>query len=132
MSVDRFQITDWIVGVLLAEGVDVEDEKELGFITERVGEVLDKVVVEHTPVIPPIPEKDGDLVRLLLKGIVATWGARGEDFPGWRDTEYARGQLELVIEVARVITDEEYAEGAGDIDEQRDRITHWIRTEAWK
>jgi len=79
----------------------------------------------------PVPEKDYELLCTLLRNIASTWGDP-RDVPDWRENEYLRGQLELVIETCRVVTDEEYERGDGDIDQQRDRITTWIEQEVWK
>lgn len=81
----------------------------------------------------PIPEKDRDLVRSLLKGIAGTWDeSHPENFPDWRDNEYARGQVELVIETCRVVTDREYDEGNVDGEVLHDRVMQWVRTGAWR
>lgn len=78
----------------------------------------------------PLPEKDYDLLCSLLRGIAETWGTT--NLPNWREDEYLRGQLELVIETCRVVTDEEYERGDVDTGMQRDRITDWIQQEVWK
>jgi hypothetical protein len=90
---------------------------------EKSGELNDLPV--------PVPEKDKDLLLTLLENIGATWGSPA-DVPDWRENEYIRGQLELVIETCRVVTDDEFERGDGDIDQQRDRITTWIEQEVWK
>jgi len=79
----------------------------------------------------PVPEKDKELLLRMLEAIAGTWGS-GTEFPDWRENEYARGQLELVTEMCRVVTDEEWERGDGDIEAQRDRISTWIEQEVWK
>jgi hypothetical protein len=79
----------------------------------------------------PVPEKDYELLCSLMRGIASTWG-HPADIPDWRENEYIRGQLELVIETCRVVTDEEFADGTGDSEMLRDRITTWLEAEVWK
>lgn len=80
--------------------------------------------------IMPVPEKDKELLLKMLAGIMSTWGGPA-DIPDWRENEYIRGQLELVIETCRVVTDEEWERGDGDIEQQKDRITDWLRAKVW-
>jgi hypothetical protein len=123
----------WTANVYV-DGDLVLTEAELG---ATPAEAFAKIVVEiekttelnDLPV--PVPEKDKDLLLMLLEKIGDTWG-HPSDVPDWRENEYLRGQLELVIEMCRVVTDEEYERGDGDIDQQRDRITTWIEQEVWK
>jgi hypothetical protein len=89
---------------------------------ERGGDLDDALV--------PVPEQDKAQLLVMLKAIFETWG-HASDIPDWRDNEYLRGQLELVIEMCRVVTDEEYGRGDGDIDQQRDRITDWLKARVW-
>jgi hypothetical protein len=79
----------------------------------------------------PVPAKDYELLCSLLRGIASTWG-HPADIPDWRENEYIRGQLELVIETCRVVTDEEFQDGTGDSEMLRDRITTWLEAEVWK
>jgi hypothetical protein len=79
----------------------------------------------------PVPEKDYELLCSLLRNIASTWGDP-RDVPDWRENEYIRGQLELVTETCRVLTDEEWERGDVDMDTMRDRITTWIEAEVWK
>jgi hypothetical protein len=94
-----------------------------------------RVALEHSgelddlPV--PVPEKDKAALFVLLRGILATWG-EPSDLPDWRENEYIRGQLELITETCRVVTDEEWERGDGDLDLQRDRITDWIKARVWE
>jgi hypothetical protein len=78
----------------------------------------------------PVPEKDKAVLLLLLQGIFSTWGTPA-DIPNWRENEYLRGQLELVIETCRVVTDQEWETGDAEGDMIRDRITDWITRQVW-
>jgi hypothetical protein len=78
----------------------------------------------------PVPEKDKALLLNLLAGISETWGH--DKVPDWRENEYIRGQLELVIETCRVVTDEEWDEGNADSEVLHDRVTDWINQGVWK
>lgn len=97
----------------------------------RMAEALDKSGdLDDLPI--PVPERDYELLCSLLRGIASTWD-QPADVPDWRTNDYLRGQLELVIETCRVLTDKEYDEGSGvDGEVLRDRITTWITSEAWK
>jgi hypothetical protein len=79
----------------------------------------------------PIPEKDKEPLLAMLRAIFDTWG-HSSDIPDWRENEYIRGQLELVIEMYRVISDEEWERGDSDIDSERDRITDWLKAQVWR
>jgi len=123
----------WTANVTV-DGEDVLPEAELGIIPDMALRLLTEKLNESGKLndLPePVPERDKPLLLTLLKNIAATWG-EGTDVPDWRDNEYLRGQLELVLETCRVITEQEYADRDWEGDELRDRVTTWIQTEVWK
>lgn len=123
----------WTANVYV-DGDLVLTEAELGRTPQ---DAFAKIVVEieksnelnDLPV--PVPEKDRELLLHLLEAIGMTWGDPS-DVPDWRENEYLRGQLELVIEMCRVVTDEEWERGDGDTEQQLDRITTWIEAKVWE
>jgi hypothetical protein len=72
----------------------------------------------------PDPMPEDAVLRDLVRGIADSWS--GSDLPDWRENEYLRGQLELVMNTRRVrVPDDE----DDDLDSEvlMDRIWTWVR-----
>jgi len=123
----QFPGTPWSAGASIdgiIEAVEVSGTSPADVLAkirvalEGTGELDDPTV--------PVPEKDKVILLKMLEGIYSTWGTSA-DIPDWRDNEYLRGQVELVMETCRVVTDEEWAEGDADGEMLKDRIVDWLK-----
>jgi hypothetical protein len=117
-SIDSTIVTFEVTGINAQDALG-----KLRVALDHSGELNDPLI--------PVPEKDKAVLFVLLRGILSTWG-EPNDLPDWRTNEYIRGQLELITETCRVVTDEEWERGDGDLDLQRDRITDWIKARVWE
>lgn len=64
--------------------------------------------------------------RMLITAAFNLWG---EELPDWRENEYARGQIELLMDTIRVATDGELADGeTWEAEEIKDRLWYLINS----
>lgn len=126
-SADRWSATVGIDGTYKDSGIfgtSAEDALAKLRVKLEEGEALDDRPVA-------LPEKDRELLSTMLRGIARTWGFPRE-IPNWRQNDFIRGQIQLVIETCRILTDDEVSRGDGDMEMMSDRVATWIETEAWR